>query len=299
MTALPIGVHLPPSDLPGLALRDMAELAERHGFESAWVSDHTVLVENPASRYPFSESGEFFLPPDAEWYDWVVALGFLAAATTTIRLGVAVAVLPHRQPVVLGKQVATLDRLSGGRITLGAGAGWLAEEFAALEVPFSGRGRRTDAVIDVLRAVWTGRPAPGRYGPYEIPGGVRTFPTPVQPRLPILVGGESPAAIHRAATRGDGWFGTIAGGRMEPGHLRDVVRRLHDEARAAGRAPAEIDVTLRVAAPGGEVFTPAYEDYVRRLVAAGATRLTFDIGWRSAARAADVLDRLGAVADRV
>ena len=299
MAGFPIGIHLPPNedDTGGLRLADMAELAESAGFESLWVSDHTALIAESKSRYPFSETGEFMLPPDANWYDWVVVLSYLAARTTTLRLGVGVAVVPHRHPIVLAKQLATLDQLSNGRVIFGAGVGWLAEEFAALGVPFSARGARTDASIDLIRAAWTGAPPAGTYGPFEIPPGVHTRPVPVQARLPILIGGGSAATLRRAVTRGDGWFGAIAGGRMSPEHLAEVVRRLRTEADKAGRDFAEIDVSLRVSAPAREVFTQEYADYLHRLIDAGATRLTFDIGWRNAQRAADILHRLRTVVD--
>ncbi|TXK42611.1 LLM class F420-dependent oxidoreductase [Nonomuraea sp. C10] len=298
-TTCSFGIHLPPGehDTDGLGMRGMAALVDRRGFESLWVSDHTVLIEEPRSRYPFSESGEFYLPADSDWYDWVVALSFLAAATTTTRLGVAVAVIPHRHPILLAKQLATLDRLSGGRVSLGAGAGWLAEEFDALGVPFAARGKRMDATIDLMRATWTGAPPPGEYGPFTVPPGVRTHPTPVQERVPILIGGESPAALRRAASRGDGWFGTIAGGRMEPERLREVVATLRAEAAGAGKDPHRLDITLRIAARAGDVFTPAFEEYLRDLVESGATRLTFDLGWRSASRSDEILHRLRELSD--
>lgn len=293
-TTCHFGVHLPPAehDTGGLGMRGMAAMIDRHGFESLWVSDHTVLIEKPRSRYPFSETGEFYLPADADWYDWVVVLSFLAAVTTTTRLGVSVAVLPHRHPIMLAKQLATLDRLSGGRVTMGAGAGWLAEEFDALGVPFTARGKRMDAAINLMRATWTGRPPAGEYGPFTVPSGVHANPVPVQERMPILIGGESPAALRRAASRGDGWLGTITGGRMDPGHLRRVVETLRAEAAAAGKEPDDLDITLRVAARARDVFTSAFEEYLGELVAAGATRLTFDLSWRSANRAEETLHRL-------
>ncbi|MFD2354537.1 LLM class flavin-dependent oxidoreductase [Nonomuraea ferruginea] len=105
------------------------------------------------------------------------------------------------------------------------------------------------------------------------------------------------AALRRAASRGDGWFGTIAGGRMEPGHLREVVATLRAEAAAAGKDPHGLDVTLRVAARAGDVFTPAFEEYLRDLVKSGATRLTFDLGWRSASRSDEILHRLRELSD--
>lgn len=296
-TAHTFGIHLPPNEEnpAGLRLADMAAMVERHEFESLWLSDHTVLVEEPRSRYPFSTDGAFFAPPETDWYDWVVTLSYLAATTSRVRLGVGVAVLPHRQPVVLAKQLATLDRLSGGRVAFGMGVGWLAEEFAALGIPFRERGARTDAALEVMRQVWTGAPAAGEYGPFTIPDGVHSMPTPVQPRPPVLVGGESPAALRRAAVRGDGWFGTIAGGRMPPAHLHQVVARLRDQRRAAGLDPATLDVTLRVAA-GRDVSSPDFATYLADLLDAGATRLTFDLGWRSTSRAEEVLQRLRTLA---
>jgi probable F420-dependent oxidoreductase len=299
VTHYPIGIHLPPNedDTGGLGLAGMAQLAEQRGFESLWVSDHTALIAEPKSRYPFSETGEFFAPPETDWYDWVVALSYLAGRTRVLRLGVGVAVVPHRHPIVLAKQMATLDRLSGGRVTLGAGVGWLAEEFAAVGVPFAARGKRLDAAIDLMRAAWTGAPAAGQYGPFEVPPGVHTRPVPVQSHLPILIGGESPATMRRVVTRGDGWFGTSVGGRMSPEHLTDVVRKLRAEADAVGRDFSEIDVSLRVAAPSRDAFTQKFADYLRRLIDAGATRLTFDISWRDPQRAADILQRLRMVVD--
>jgi probable F420-dependent oxidoreductase len=304
MATLPIGVHLPPADSAavggaGPALSEMACLAEGAGVESVWVSDHTVLIEEPASRYPFSQDGRFFAPPDSDWYDWVVTLAYLGALTSRVRLGVAVAVLPHRNPVILAKQLATLDRLTSGRITLGIGAGWLEEEFNALGVPFRGRGRTMDAAVDVLRAVWTGAPSAGKYGPFTIPAGVHTRPTPVQEHLPILVGGESAAALRRIATRGDGWFGTIAGGRMSAEHLGAVVARLHEALDRAGRERDEVEITLRVAARAADVRTSEFPRYLRSLVSAGATRLTFDIGWRSAEAVPRVLERLVDIAESI
>lgn len=304
MSAFPIGVHLPPAENQtpgggGLSMADMVRLAEDAGVESAWVSDHTVLIENPASQYPFSKDGEFFAPPDSDWYDWVVVLSYLGAVTSRIRLGVAVAVLPHRNPLILAKQLATLDRLTGGRVALGIGAGWLEEEFDALGIPFRGRGSRTDGAVDLLRAAWTGTPPPGEYGPFTVPTGVHTRPTPVQHHLPILVGGESPAALRRIATRGDGWFGTIAGGRMSAEHLAVVVTRLHEALDRAERHPDEVEVTLRVAARSAEVGSAQFADYLQSLVAAGATRLTFDIGWRTADAVTTVLERLVHIAESI
>ena len=150
---------------PLVAERGFAALAgelEAVGFDSLWLSDHVVIPTDPASRYPFSADGKASSRPGTPWFDALVSLAQLAAATTQVEIGIGVLVLPLREPVTLAKQLASIDVLAGGRVTLGVGAGWLAEEFAALGVPFSSRGARMDEAIDVLRAVWTGSPEPYR-----------------------------------------------------------------------------------------------------------------------------------------
>ncbi|WP_067899350.1 TIGR03619 family F420-dependent LLM class oxidoreductase [Nocardia vaccinii] len=294
MGRVSIGVHLPHNQDHG-KLAAMARLAEECGADSLWVPDHTLLVEDTQSRYPFSTDGRFFTPPDEDWFDWVATLGHLSAVTTRARLGVCVAVIAHRNPIVLAKQVATLDRLSGGRIELGVGIGWLREEFAALGVPFDRRGHRTDGALRLLTAAWSGSPPAGQYGPYSLPAGARTHPTPCEGRVPILVGGDSPGALRRIARLGAGWFGTAVDGRLSAETVRDVIRRMHDAAAASGRDPSELRAVVRIPAPAALVGTTTYTRYLRGLCAAGATELTFDVSWRDAARAEKTLRMLTAV----
>ena len=158
---LRIGAKVPNSGpLPAaLGIGAMAAELERAGFDSLWVSDHVVMPAAISSAYPFAADGKVTWPTDAPYIDAMIALTAIAAATQRARIGTAVLVLPLRQPVVLAKQAASVDVLSGGRLDLGVGAGWLAEEFAALNVPFAGRGERLDEWIKVLRAVWTGSPS--------------------------------------------------------------------------------------------------------------------------------------------
>lgn len=289
MTTVQAGVYLPTNESGPLGYRDMAAIAEDARLDSLWVSDHTVLVRGATSRYPFSKDGRFFQEVDVDWYDWLVTLAFLAATTKTIRLGVAVAILPLRHPLALAKQVATLDRLSGGRVTLGIGTGWLAEEFAALGVPFAGRGARVDGAVDLLRAAWTGAPAAGEFGPFRVPPGVEVRPTPTQARLPILVGGFGPRVIRRVVERGEGWLGMSVGGKMSASQLHGVVVDLRRECDRVGRDPAEIDVAVRLSAPSREVGEPGYALWLRQLVEAGATSMSFDVAWRSPARVQETL----------
>ncbi|WP_183094999.1 TIGR03619 family F420-dependent LLM class oxidoreductase [Nocardioides stalactiti] len=286
------GVHLPPSPPRGTSYDTAARMVEDLGFDTIWVSDHALLVRDSQSRYPFSEDGRFFLPPDADWYDWTTTLGYLAAATSHIGLGVSVAILPLRHPLLLAKQVATLDRLSGGRITLGAGIGWLEEEYDALDVPFRRRGARMDGGLALLRAGWTGSPEPGAYGPFEVPAGVELHPRPVQARLPILIGGAGEKALERIVTYGDGWAVSTPGGRPDAARLRADVSDLQHRCADSGRDPAGLDIVVRVAGPAREVAEPSYADWLGDLVAAGATSFSFDVSWRESARTSETLEVL-------
>ena len=135
-----------------IGIRRMAELIVEAGFDGIWLSDHVVMVEGATSRYPYAEDGAYTFDSAMSWYETVTTLAYLAAVTQGVELGTAVLVLPQRQPVLLAKQLATVDRLAGGRLVLGVGAGWLLEEFAALGRPSEGRGARTGEYVRALRA---------------------------------------------------------------------------------------------------------------------------------------------------
>ena len=132
----------------------VAVAAEEHGFATLWSGEHVVLVDRPASRYPYSADGRIAVPSTADWMDPLIGLSFAAAATTTIGLATGVLLLPEHNPVVVAKQAATLDRLSGGRLTLGAGIGWSREEFETLGVPFERRAPRTAEYVAAMRRLW-------------------------------------------------------------------------------------------------------------------------------------------------
>lgn len=295
------GVHLPHygRQWRDLDLAGSARLLEELGFGSVWLSDHVVLAEDPVSRYPFSVDGVFSQPPDQDWLDWATTAAFLAARTTTLEIGVGVAILPLRHPLLLAKQVATLDQLSDGRIRLGVGAGWLAEEFDALGVDFAARGQAMDGGLRLLREAWTGQPAPGRYGPYTVPPGIHCRPTPQRPRVPVYLGGGTAPAFRRVAQYGDGWYGSAAGGRMEPAVLASAVAAIRTECARIPRDPDEIDIALRYAVAQRELGTEALRSALVDLVRAGATRFSFDVGWRAPDEMGARLEALARTFDEV
>lgn len=214
-----------------------ARTAEAAGFESLWTVEHVIWPASYSSVYPYHPSGKMPgdestpLPDPLIWLTWV------AAATSTIRLATGILLLPQRQPLVLAKKLATLDVLSGGRLDLGIGIGWLREEFEALGIPFSGRAARTDEYVGVLRTLW-GRDGVGFNGDHVQFAAVSSNPKPVNGTIPIFVGGHSPGAARRAGRLGDGFWP----GRGEPqevGELFTVARRAAED---AGRDPATIEM---------------------------------------------------------
>jgi probable F420-dependent oxidoreductase len=195
------------------AISRAARQAEELGFDSIWVNDHLAIPAD--SPYPPSKS--FFEP--------LITLTWAAAATTRAALGTSVLVLPLRHPVHLAKELATLDLLSGGRLILGTGVGWMEGEFGALGVPFEDRGARTDEIIKVLRACWQDDPVNFEPGVVTTKlSGIRTLPQPER-RIPIWIGGNSAPAQRRALALGDGWHGT----RMSPEEVAPVIDRMRAE----------------------------------------------------------------------
>jgi probable F420-dependent oxidoreductase len=276
-----VGAKLPNSGaLPAeLGIPRMATALETAGFSSLWVSDHVVMPSVVTSRYPYAADGVATWATDEPWYDSIVALAMAAAVTNEVELGTAVLVLPQRQPVVLAKQIASLDRLAAGRVVLGVGAGWLAEEFAALATPFDSRGRRTDEWIDLLRSCWTGRPDAFDGVHYQLPAGVVSEPRPAR-MVPILVGGTTPSALRRARQRGDGWLGIQSAAAIDVGAIDRAVGALGD----AGRRVLRI---VGSSQHGAEVARASPS-----LAAAGITDIVVDVDWSADvdAQAAVLLD---------
>lgn len=244
MPRMHVGLFVPLSSYNADAefLRAVGTAAEERGFESIWAPEHVVLFDDYESRYPYSPDGKFPGGGDTGLLEPLTALTFLAAVTERIRLGTSICLVPQRNPVYTAKQVADLDLLSGGRAEFGVGIGWLKEEFDALNVPFDQRGRRTDEYLQVMRSLWTEETSEFSGELYQLPP-CRLYPKPVQkPHPPILVGGESDAAMRRVARHGQGWF-TF---NRSPGDFPAAFERLDgflaDEGRSRGDAGFSITV---------------------------------------------------------
>lgn len=217
----------------------LAQLAEEHGFESLWTVEHTVVPAGYASKYPYDESGKMPGGDEVSIADPLIWMTWVAAVTTRLRVATGILILPQRNPVTLAKELATLDVLSGGRVDLGIGVGWLREEFEALGVPFESRGARTDEYVAAMRALWNDDPATfkGEFVAFER---CHSNPKPVQPGgIPIVIGGHSQAAARRAGRLGNGFFP----GRYRDEELRPLLETMRASATEAGRDPAAIEIT--------------------------------------------------------
>jgi len=200
------GCHLPM--FGPIATREnvlaFARRVEALGYDSLWASDHVVIPYTIESRYPYSETGAFPLPPEANFLEPLTTLGLVAAVTAHVRLGTTILVLPHRHPVLAAKMLATLDHLSDGRMIVGAGVGWMREEIELLGGPFDKRGAWSDEAIRVMRECW--REGRTRYrGRFFSFDDVASYPKPRRGQIPIWIGGHTPRALRRVAELGDGW----------------------------------------------------------------------------------------------
>jgi probable F420-dependent oxidoreductase len=225
----------------------LVETAEEAGFESVWAVEHVVYPRGHVSRYEFAHDGR--VPEtgdrgqDADMPDPLIWLAYVAATTTRIRLATGILILPQRNPVVLAKELATLDVLSSGRLSIGIGVGWLHEEFDALGVPWERRGARTEEYVHALRALWSD-------GDSSFAGEFTSFdqvimqPKPVQAGgVPIIIGGHREPAARRAGRIGDGFFPAIYPPQETLVRLPQLLELMRDSAREARRDPDDIEIT--------------------------------------------------------
>jgi probable F420-dependent oxidoreductase len=241
---------------PGRAV-EVARHAEAAGFESVWTGEHVALPDPPPPGFSIS--------PATPFLDTAVALTLVATHTTTIKLGTGIIVLPLRNPVILAKELASVDVISGGRLIAGFAGGYVAGEFAATGVPLAERGERMDEYLGALRALWS-MDAPAYEGRFVSFRGIDAQPRPVQrPAPPVVVGGEAPAALRRAVTTGDGWYGFGLDLPQARG-LVDDLRKLGEEVPR----PAELgrlELTVTPAGPLDRATVDAYAELgVDRLV---------------------------------
>jgi probable F420-dependent oxidoreductase len=241
---------------------ELLQAAEEAGFESAWTVEHTVVPAGYASAYPYSPDGkmpgaieDFPLPDPLIW------MAYVAAATTTIKLATGILILPQHNPVVVAKQVATLDYLSRGRVLLGIGVGWLKEEFDAIGASFADRGERTDEYVHALRALWS-EAKPSFHGKTVHFHNAYCRPQPVRGTVPIIVGGHSPAAARRAGRIGDGFFPA----RGASAELITLARRTAEQ---HDRDPARLEITTSM---------PATRAGIADLAKLGVSRVLIPVG---------------------
>ena len=273
-----IGARIPNAGpLPAeLGIAGMARAAEEAGAQSVWVSDHLLMVDGTLEGYPYAVDGRANWDVDIPYYEALTCCSFMAAATSSCTVGTAVLVLPQRNVLELAKVAATLDRLSGGRLTLGVGAGWYKAEFEALGYSFDERGKRADQMLRTLRECWTGRPS-AVDGPYvHVPPGVVLEPPPLQPGgPPLLVGGMTPPALRRAARLGDGWLAIAYIDRLDLDELRQSFDRLRELRDEAGGAPLWSTLLLH----SNEAEAAEVPAAVRELEALGFDEIIVDPPW--------------------
>jgi probable F420-dependent oxidoreductase len=277
---------------PDLVVK-IARNGEALGYSSLFVTDHVILPAEQRSVYPYHPSGQFPGGTQQEYLEPLTVMSYLAGETTKIRLGTSVLVIPYRNPVVTAKMLATLDVLSGGRVIVGAGVGWLEEEFVALAAPpYRERGRATDEYIRLMRECWT-RAAIDFQGRYYRVRDIVFLPKPLQKAgIPIWIGGHTEAALRRAGQLGDGWhpIAMRVPALLPPSEYAEKVKQVHAWARRAGRDPRAITLTVRAPmevlprrakAPAGDrlLFRGTAEQVIgdiRQYQAVGVTHFVFD-----------------------
>jgi len=290
--SLPIGCTLPSSNAP--ALGALAQAAEDLGFDSVWVSDHVVVPDRISSAYPYTTDGQFPVSPTQPYLEPLATLGYLAGKTRRVRLGVAVLILPYRHPLLTAKMIATLDNLSGGRIDLGIGVGWMREEFEALGISseiYEHRGGATDEQVRIFKSVWS-QDVTGHDGRFYQFDPVGVHPQPIQkPHPPIWVGGHTRVALRRTALFGDGWL--PIGGRppadLPPEEVGACIATIREQAESAGRDPAALGVcfaaNLRFDTEDGSPFSGSNESIatqMRRYLEVGVDSFVVGFGRRPA-----------------
>ncbi len=260
----------------------LAHKAEEVGLESVWTFEHAVVPVDYSSRYPYSADGKMGVTPETNFVDPLIALSAVAAETKRVRLGTGVNILPQTNPLLLAKQAASLDFVSGGRFMLGVGIGWLREEFDAMGTPFEKRGARFDEYVAAMRKVWTGEVVEHESEHLHWTGW-KSYPVPIQKPLPVVIGGSKGKAFQRIAKYGEGWFApTMAADQLKP-----LLKPLEEACAAEGRDPASVEISaMWIPAQSGLDGLRAYED-------AGVSRLIIPLPGLGGGNPIEALDELG------
>ena len=224
--------------IDGTATLEICRRAEAVGFESLWGGEHVIIPDEIYSKYPYTEDGKIPAEPDTPIPDPLIWLAFAAAAAPTLRLGTCILIVPQRNPLVLAKELATLDQLSGGRVELGLGVGWLKEEYEALGVPWERRGARNDEYIEAMKALWQG-PHAEFHGDFVDFPPVTCSPRPVNGSIPIVVGGDTERAIARAGKIADGYFP----GEGNIDRLKELITRVKHSTESNDRDPNSVKIS--------------------------------------------------------
>jgi probable F420-dependent oxidoreductase len=253
------------------AIRTLATTAERLGFSTLYAVEHVIFTDDYERKYPYSQAGELPGPTHMNLFDPFIALTYAAAVTTRVRLATGISLIPMHNPVILAKEIASLDQLSEGRFMLGAGIGWMEEEFSAAGIPFPERAKRTDEYIEAMKRLWGDDRASysGQFVKFE---NIRCNPKPVKrAALPITFGGETAAAMRRVARSGTGWFGYM----NSPEAAEEKIGKLHKILAEHGRKPGEVEIIIT---PNDPKY--AAHDSLKRYRDAGTNEIVIQGWWR-------------------
>jgi probable F420-dependent oxidoreductase len=235
------GVLLPSggNDVPPEEFTAVARQAEALGFHSAWVTDHVVMPDRVDSVSPYG-GGAWRYPTTSQWFDPLVTLGWVGAVAPHLELGTTVLVLPLRQPLLIAKQIATLDRMSNGRVLLGIGVGWMKEEFDRIGPEWEHRGSRSEEMVHIMRMLWKGGPVTFSGRHFQLSESTM-HPTPIRGEVPVFWGGHSEASLRHVARMGDGWHPTGIGLDTFVEAKNRLAALCHDH----GRDPASVTIVVR------------------------------------------------------
>jgi probable F420-dependent oxidoreductase len=280
------GTFMSPLCTPDV-ISDVARRVEQAGMDSLWMGEHVVLFDEMEFGYPASKDGKIPVPVGGGMLDTVATFGFVANATTTLRLGTGITLISQRHPLYTAKEFATLDWLSQGRMDFGVGVGWCKEEVISSGFGWEDRGARSDEFLEVVQRLWTRELTTYEGEHFSLPYPCRLDPKPVQVRMPILVGGHSNRALRRAAEFGTGWYGFALTADMAAG----LLQRLDSALDAAGRARGDFEI----------IITPMREtpEEIAAFAELGVDRLVLHMGSQRRERLEPRLEELERTAQRV